>query len=167
MNKKITLSIAAMLMISSQVHADLSANSTTGANIASSSHSLSPAAASVANAYIPTMPSFTSSQLAQQLPVAEMAFTATGPTITPSGTLTDSGINTNALYENMAMAQNVGATHNSALNLMSGNTNTAMSDSSTHTSTLTDSSNNTYTNSANTATSEGSGSATNDSEPTA
>ena len=164
MNKKITLSIAAMLMISSQVQAAeattnglLSADST-AANITSPDMTtVSPEMASIANTYLAAIPSLSNSQFTQQMPNSSMAFTTTGPTITPSASsLTDSGINTSALHENMAMAQNVGATQNVAFNMLSSNAYDSTSN--------TDSSQNTFTNSANTASNEGSGTATQDNQ---
>ena len=162
MNKKITLSIAAMLMISSQVQAAATTNGllsadSSAANITSPDMTtVSPEMESIANTYLTTIPSLENSQFTQQMPNSSMAFTTTGPTITPSETLTDSGINTSALYENMAMAQNVGATQNVAFNMLSGNTYDSTSNS--------DGSQNAFTNSANTASNEGSGSATQDNQ---
>ena len=175
MNKKITLSIALMVMVSSQVHATttttttnpftVGANSTDASIMMPDANLFTPELGNVATSYITALPTLGGhSQFTQQMPNSSMALTTTGPTITPSSSLADSGINTSASYENMAMAQNVGNTHNTALHMLSGNTNEAMYDGSTSTSTLTDSSNNTYTNSANTATNSGSGVAENDSE---
>jgi hypothetical protein len=165
MNKKITLSIAAMLMASSQVQATtttdpvnalLSADSS-AANIESPDMTtVGPEMENIATAYLTAIPSLSNSQFTQQLPNSSMAFTTTGPTITPSATLADSGINTSALHENMAMAQNVGATQNTAFNMLSSNAYDSTSN--------TDSSSNTFTNSANTASNEGSGAATQDNE---
>ncbi len=163
MNKKITLSIAAMLMISSQVQAAeattnglLSADST-AANITSPNMTyVSPEMESIANTYLAAIPSLENSQFTQQMPNSSMAFTTTGPTITPSSSLADSGINTSALHENMAMAQNVGATQNVAFNMLSSNAYDSTSN--------TDSSTNSFTNSANTASNEGSGTATQDNQ---